>query len=905
MNPLKTVAIQRFLKAKTHADLANLYNEDMEVQVNVAQDGGTRTDGDYEGKRWLAWTDGIQIWKSFRIPRNANTEPVYEDKPLNYDLEAHAEGIGMTGWDWKNRVSRWVGFDFDAITGHSERHTRKLTPEDLDNVKAALKLIPWTTLRSSTSGKGLHLYVSLVPVPTANHTEHAALARSILHLLSGLTGCDFNSRVDVCGGNMWVWHRKMVGTSGLSLEKRGIILDTVPGNWRDHIGVSTGKRRRNLPAFVEEMQIPDVDHVFNELTGQRSKVKLDNTHKELFTFLTNSKAFWWWDADHHMLVTHTYHLKEAHEHFGYKGQFNTIATGQNHGSDHNCFGFPLPFGAWAIRRYSPGTAETSTWNQDGKGWTRCYLNREFDLQTVARTHSAVERPNGGWSFREAKEAQAALLKLGTDVQLPPWILNRITIVKAHPKEDGKIVVEIPEETHDNPNEMTGWLKERKHWKRVFVVNVVRAGEPDVGISTDDLVRHIVNQDGVDHGWIVKSDQKWNHEPLQHVLHALTAFGLGQKECRELIGAQVFQPWRLINIPFAPEYPGDRQWNRDAAQLKHTISTDYDNLSCPTWMKILNHIGRGLDDAVKIHPWCVNNGIVKGSEYLKCWVASLFKEPTEPLPYLFLWGDQNCGKSIFHEALSMLLTKGFQMVDHALVNQSGFNGEMENSVLCIVEEINLKKNLIAYNRIKDWVTSKTISIHRKGKTPYLATNCTHFVQCANEPSYCPIFPGDTRITMINVLPLDSHELIPKKQMLVLLEKEAPDFLAEILRLELPPSNDRLNVPIIRTEDKVQAEESNESELETFIRECCHYTPGKVVLVGDMWDRFKEWLDPNSIHLWTKIKMGRTMPARFPKGVLTTSTMHHYGNVSFTPLVEGEPVSTQKYINVNGVLRLGVL
>lgn len=241
MNPLRTVAISNFLRNHTHPDLARLYTPDMEVQVNVGQDGGHRVEGDYDGKRWLAWSDGIQTWKPICIPRNANTEPIYEDRPMNYDMDTHAEGVGMTGWDWRNRLSRWVAFDFDAITGHSEKHKKKHNESELHEIKKVMYAIPWTTVRLSTSGKGLHLYVFLNPVATSNHTEHAALARGILHMLSGLTGFDFNSKVDVCGGNMWVWHRKMVGTPGLTLDKQGIHLDSVPPNWRDHIGVTAGK----------------------------------------------------------------------------------------------------------------------------------------------------------------------------------------------------------------------------------------------------------------------------------------------------------------------------------------------------------------------------------------------------------------------------------------------------------------------------------------------------------------------------------------------------------------------------------------------------------------------------------------------------------------------------------------
>ena len=77
--PTKTEAISRFLKAKTHGDLANLYSYNMECQVNVAQDGGERAEGEFSGRKWLGWTDNLTTWKPFRIPRNAATNPEYQD----------------------------------------------------------------------------------------------------------------------------------------------------------------------------------------------------------------------------------------------------------------------------------------------------------------------------------------------------------------------------------------------------------------------------------------------------------------------------------------------------------------------------------------------------------------------------------------------------------------------------------------------------------------------------------------------------------------------------------------------------------------------------------------------------------------------------------------------------------
>ena len=134
---------------------------------------------------------------------------------------------------------------------------------------------------------------------------------------------------------------------------------------------------------------------------------------------------------------------------------------------------------------------------------------------------------------------------------------------------------------------------------------------------------------------------------------------------------------------------------------------------------------------------------------------------------------------------------------------------------VVEETDLRKNNTAYNRIKDWVTSRDLLIHCKGKTPYHIPNTTHWIQCSNNHQACPIFPGDTRITMSYVEPIDPMELIPKKRLMPLLEKEASDFLAAITNLELPPSNDRLNVPVVETADKQMLQKLNETPLERFL------------------------------------------------------------------------------------------
>lgn len=887
----RSEAIKAFLAANAPTDLANLYSLEMECQVNVAQDSGDRITGEYHGRPWHGYTDGMQTWKAFRIPRNANTEPEYVDVDMAFSLTEHAEGVGMTGWDWKNKVSRWVAFDFDAITGHKEAHSKKLSEEELNLVQQTACDIPWVTVRKSAGGRGLHLYVFLLhPEPTANHNEHAALARAILGTMSSLAKMDFNTQVDICGQNMWVWHRKAIKSGGLELIKAGGYLEKIPPNWRDHIEVVRGTARKSLPKFLKDASVENSSILdsFGDLVGQSSRVQLDDDHRRLLKFLEENATGSWWDADHNMLVTHTWHLKVAHERLNFKGDFSTIAMGQEAPTDINAFLFPLRRGGWVVRRYSMGVSETTGWDQDGRGWTRCYYNIEPNLRMAARVSGGMENTSGAFVFKEAESAVEAARKIGASIG--DGIPAEIRTARAEIKEmrDGRIAIKI----EHNPDavigsKMQGWLLDKGKWVKIFNVQAATPLESEVS-AYDDFVRHLVTQAGDDYGWVIKGEgNSWKSEPLNHVKVSLESLNLPNKDVKNILGQAVLKPWSIVNRPFQPEFPGNREWNRNSAQLKF-LASQKDTFIYPTWLKILEHCGRGLNDAVGSHPWARANGIRTGADYLKLWLASLFREPYQPLPYLFFYGEQNCGKSLFHEAVSLLLTQGYKRADHALMNQQGFNEEIANAIVCVVEEVNLRKNKEASNRIKDWVTARDLAVHPKGKTPYQIPNTTHWIQCANESQACPVFPGDTRITMIPVMPLDPTEMIPKKIIMPMLEKEAADFLGELYAVELPPSNDRLNVPVIVTAEKAEAERMNETPLQAFIRDKCHAVSGARISIAEFYEAFQRWCDPTDLNYWTKIRVGREMPQQFPKGRAKESGHFYYGNISFTPFTPGDPV-----------------
>jgi hypothetical protein len=227
----------------------------------------------------------------------------------------------------------------------------------------------------------------------------------------------------------------------------------------------------------------------------------------------------------------------------------------------------------------------------------------------------------------------------------------------------------------------------------------------------------------------------------------------------------------------------------------------------------------------------------------------------------------------------------------LTSAQGFNGELKGAVVCVVEETNIRAKKEAYNRIKDWVTSPYLPIHEKGCTPYKIPNTTHWIQCANERDACPIFRGDTRITMIRVETLGPTEEVPKDELIRRLRAEGPDFLAEVLGLELPPPAGRLGIPIVESRDKHMVQDANRTDLERFVEENCHYVPGAMISQADFCSRFQESLDGDEKAEWTKARVGQEMPEKYPKGKSPKDRQNHFGNIAWESPAAGSARSAK--------------
>jgi len=873
-------AIKTFLSNVQHncPEMASWYNASMEVQVLVAAGDGELV----AGKR-NTWSNGLIEWSHIRMPKNSDTDPISNDYEIRFPLHEHVEYIGLTGWQWSTKKSLRVGFDFDAITSHAGSG---VTNDELNRVREAVEKIPEAWLFRSTGGLGLHLYLMFDPdnAPhTNNHHEHAALARACLGKLSNMLGYPFEASLDVMGGNMWIWSRKTTEENqGLSLIKRGIGYFEPPEFWMDHIDVVKRKRTKVQIRGVDSGEEDDVENI----AASRRVVPLDVTHKRIIEELQKLPYSTFWVPDHNLLQTHTCALVEVQKLFleqgnPLEGHFETVSNGSDKGKP-NCFCFPCPNGAFKVVRFGNNAPEAPTWCQDSKGWTNCYFNRKLDLLTTANIFGGLENPSrgGGFSFPTAADALAAIKSLGGSLVLPNELVGKPATLKTH--KDGRLVLEVKCKSDEK---IPGFIDQAGKFTKILNISAIPSDSEEESQKfdinkLDQMTRALLtaNFEEAGWGWFDQEHSRWVRQPKDNIRSALKAQNFISEDAEKILGHSVIKAWTIVNIPFAPEYPGGRQWNMNAAQFRFTPEINSNESMHPHWNLVLDHCGEELTQALKNNNWARKNGIATGRDYLTYWIASMFKYPFEPLPYLFFFGPQNSGKSIFHEAIALLVKDqvGIIPADHSLTSSSGFNGELANAFLCVVEETDLSKDKsAAYNRIKDWVTSPIIAIRAMRQQVYKQKNTTHWVQCSNPKTYCPVFPGDTRITMSYVPELQKE--IPKHKLLALLEAEAPHFMSTLLSIKLPEAEYRMRIPAIMTSTKEQAESANCNSLESYLREFYFYAPGLHLSFSTFFEQFYDSLPSFDKQQWTERRVLQEMPANFPIGRYT-GNKQYIGNIS---------------------------
>ena len=546
---------------------------------------------------------------------------------------------------------------------------------------------------------------------------------------------------------------------------------------------------------------------------------LDTSHKELIEELGG------WNADCHLLVTTTTALQDRES----VGVFHTV------GGD--CVLFPLLDGAWKVYRTELKVPESPIWIQDSKGWVSCYYNRPPDLREACLANGGIEDPDkkGGFALT-ASGARKAAKMLGLTIDFPEG--KQITL---KPHKDGRLIISIPK-TKKEPV-VPGWLPKTDRITRVFTTRVVRKEEESDEYAN---IRAVITTADKFEGWYKRDGDSWVEEPPQNIKMLLQSLGHSKTESEEVMGGGISKEWETVCLPFQPEYPGGRQWNRRAAQLRYKPADLDGEAIHPYWDIIYNHVGQELTPALENLQWAIDAGIKTGGDYLRAWTASVLRYPFDQLPYLFLHGDEESGKSIFWESMEVLMTRGVVRADKALTSQSGFNGELVGAVICAVDEIDLSKHPGAMAKVRDTCTGKTLSIRKMRTDTFDIPNTTHWIQAGNNLTMCPVPDRDTRVTFCHV-PLPSED-IPKHFFFDKLHEEAPHFLFTLLTLPLPPVIKRLRLPIVVTDSK--RELASRNALGQFIQEEYEYDPSVDILGDDLRDHFRQYCDDEGLeNEWT--------------------------------------------------------
>lgn len=815
----------------------------------------------------LCYTDGTpiegsnkyeedgEIWGPMRWPYDAFTEePHFNDPKITYFPSRRVKAIGTTWWDWKNKHTVRVGFDVDSIVGHAEGvGVDKSVIDQICRCDA-----PWLEIIRSTRGLGRHLYITFQePFPvTVTHHEHAAIARSLLPMLSKATGVDMEASKDICGGVMWIHHvnanEENKGYGVLKSATESLTASDVPVNWRDHLSViCTNRSKVVVRGWSADGEVEGGD-MLDQMTQERAKITLDETHERILDELEGTGYTYYWVHDHHLAQTHTGALLELYQKFEeqgtpLKGVFETISPGDDPGKP-NCFMRPRINGGWDVYRFGEGEQEHEIWDHTGKH-THITFNVDFSLEKIAKICNGVEHPKAdkGYFFSELCDIQRALKLLECDVELPARAEGRETYIRRR-KDDDKLVLGIGKDRTDKPVDFKGFVKSSGGWERVLGNIDKGQDEVDVTANVDHKIRACSRRDFDDEstsggsftGWVVRdSNDRWIEIPAQHTKAYLKAQGIGDHET--VIGSCIQNAWELVCMPFEEEFPGGRKWNRNAPQFRYKpadIAIDK-KPHHPNWDLYLNHLGKDLDPYLKELDWSKEYGIENGGDYLKAWIACMMRFPYDKLPYLFMWSQmQETGKSLFHESISLLITRGVKAADRALTNDAGYNGELMNVVLAYIDEIDIATaGAAVYNKLKAWSTGLTLPIHAKYHQVVEAPNTLHFVQMANNLESLPVFQGDKRITAFEIYPVIAP--IPKDVLMNSMTEEAPHFMRTLMDWPIPEAQSRLRLPVIETDTKSAAILHNEGDLAEFVKATCHKVNGHQIKLKLFCERYKTW------------------------------------------------------------------
>jgi len=754
----------------------------IETQANIRTDLGKAMQKDRKDNKPFKYRthDGIDFF-NIRYPHNALDQPEWNHDPgSRFPFEVYLHEVGTTGFTQSGN-SQWV-YDIDSVFGHG----KGLTDDRIAEIDKAVESVDYAAIRRSTSGKGRHIYIRASGIQLANHVEHAALGRALLGNLCLDAGLDFGHDVDVCGGNAWFSSRRAtIDNRGFELLKpatRDLTPADFPPNWRDHLDVVRKKRSR-----VRVLGADD-----NQCAEWSQNVVMDDTHKRILEEYKKTGYVLNYNPDLKMWHGHTAALKKVFKTLELKGFFDTD-TKDTDPTEPNCYWFLRPNGALFVVRLNSQQEHWSWDHCDTEGKEACCLfNVPIDLRMACKAVKGVYMGDAGCTCHTLEQASHfaqlfgfALPSLANDRPINFKYVDGHTIAAETAQVKGEVV--------------TGWgLGYRK------LVVTFEAEQRLIKHDYDSVARHVVAEKG-NAGWFLKTNSgDWNCEPKDTVGNRVCAkFGISPKMLPFVMGEIAANPYLLVNEPYMAEFLPGRKMNKFGALF--SIAPTHGG-NHPTYDKILRHIGRGLDNAVKQDEWCEQNGITTGYDFLLLWCAILVKMPRQHLPMLYLYSrERDNGKSALHKALGLLFSRGY--VSGVMALNEKFNKMLAGATLVFLDEE--KISAASAQKVKLYVDADRIEMRLMRQDAFMFDNFSHWLASYNftDGVYCE--DGDERLIFIEVPTLyDEDKLDWKTKMLPALETERADFLGTLMDTELPPSGGRLYLPVLSTELKDKVMQANQ-------------------------------------------------------------------------------------------------
>lgn len=837
------------------------------------------------------WENGVHEWKQIRWPYNSGTNPNFEDFEPKFPLMDYVESIGTTWWDWEKMESVAVFFDFDSII----EHDAGLSKKELQRIVEKLSSLGYVTIIRSTSGNGYHVLVFFLEGErprTLNHNEHSLVAEVVLQKMSEDSGLDLRAKVDCFGKIGWIWSTRATDDNqGFAMIKQAThdLSKSEIADWTK-IPAKRMKMRPKIVAYDEKGQ----EIAGNNIVGFTDEVVvLDKDHKRILAALQETEFNFNHLPEHDLFHTHTSALKQVHQRLGLKGPFQTLTSGSNL---CNCYIRPQNGGGFSVFRFGQGVIEHNLWDQTTPTTWCSYNQAILPHKVLMRMGAEFISEKRQYEFESKEELVEAAnilrnkvpLKLIDNREYALAITGRGMVIKCFCDKD------------DNPADCDRWKRVSGYHKKVLS-RLEEIDTDSILSHVDQVIRYVV-RDREERGWAHKTNAGWIH-CKEGTAKRTARVHIGSQETELYLGTAQLNPWTQVNQPFDRENLEGRKWNLDSAQLAQRCSTEPG--PHPHWDLMLNHIGQSWDEPLANDTEMQKYGICTGSDYLRAWIACMIRHPGIPLPYIFLVGPENSGKSLCHEVLRECITNGVIHGGNALTSTSGFNGEFEGKILIAVDETDLSQFPGFIPRLKAWVNSTYIQIHKKGYQPYDVPNRIKIMQSANTVEALPLPHGDTRVT-IGAVPAFEGIEIPKlgdDGFIVRCVKELPNFLYTLGTMQLPPMTGRTRLPVITTAIKTEILEATKPTSLVFINAMYHNKPGQFTKLSDAYNEYKKWcvteskkpVAPNDFKLQVALKY----PVhQGPRGRALT-----IGNLSIDPnakpsdafIMEGKDGRQKKCIN----------